>query len=91
MHLAFVSAGGTEMHLKITTRTTTTAILAATLVVAAAATFMSTQQIAQAITIEEVNQRINQGADKVEPFSSDAAEQLRAAAEGLPRLAVPVS
>jgi hypothetical protein len=72
------------MHLNKTT-TTTAAILAVTLVVAAAATFMSTQQIAQAITIEEARQLINQGADEVEPFSSDAAEQLRAAAEGLPQ------
>jgi predicted branched-subunit amino acid permease len=89
MHLAFVFAGGTEMmHLKITTRTTTTAILAATLLVAAAATFMSTQQIAQAITVEEGIQLINQGADEVEPFSSDAAERLRAIAEGLPRPAI---
>jgi hypothetical protein len=72
------------MHLNKTT-TSTAAILAVTLVVAAAATFMSTQQIAQAITIEEARQLINQGADEVEPFSSDAAEQLRAAAEGLPQ------
>jgi hypothetical protein len=57
------------MYLKITTRTTaTTAILAVTLVVAAAATFfMSTpQQIAQAITLEEAIQLLNQGADEVE-------------------------
>jgi hypothetical protein len=55
-----------KMHLKIATRTTTTAILTAVTlaVVAAAATFfMSTQQIAQAITLEEGIQLINQGAD----------------------------
>jgi hypothetical protein len=66
-----------KMHLKITTTTT---ILAITLVVGAAAAALSTQQIAQAITIEEGIQLINQGADELEPHSSDAADRLRAAA-----------
>jgi len=68
------------MHLKITTRTATTAILTATLVVAAAAAafFMSTTpQIAQAITVEEGIQLLNDVADRLETHSSEGADRIR--------------
>jgi hypothetical protein len=71
-------------HLKITTRMTTTAVLTVTLVVAAAATtFMSTPQIAQAITAEEGVELLNQVAEGLERHSSDAADRLRAIAGDL--------
>lgn len=63
---------------------TTIAVLTVTLVVAAAAaTFMSTSQIAQAITTEEGIQLLNQVADGLERHSSDAADRLRAIAGDL--------
>jgi hypothetical protein len=67
------------MHLKIRTRMTTTAILTATLVVAAAAAFFmsTTQQIAQAITVEEGIQLLNDVADRLETHSSEGADRIR--------------
>jgi hypothetical protein len=62
------------MHLKITT---TTAVLAAVTLVIAAAMFMSTQQIAQAITVEEGIQLLNDVADRLEGHSSEGAGRIR--------------
>lgn len=63
-------------------KTVTTAILAVTVVVAAS-TFMSTQ-MAQAVTVEEAIQLLNQGAGRLEEAEQpEAAGQLRALAANL--------
>jgi len=70
---------GHKMNLN---KTVTTAILAVTVAVAAS-TFMSTQ-MAQALTVEEAVQLLNQGAGRLEEAEQPgAAAQLRALAANL--------